>query len=299
MTGTGRNVVFVGVGAIGLPMARQVAAAGHAVRAVEPSPARREAAARAGIAIVDMAAVADADLVIAMVATADQLDAALVGEGGALKRMKPESICVIMSTVGPVAVQKVADKASEYGVGVLDVPVTGGVRGAEQGTLTLLASGAPETLADVEAVLASMGSIHPCGNRIGDGQSYKLVNQLLCSVHLAAAAEALTLAEGLGLDPERVLEAVSSGAGASWMLSDRGPRMLADDVEITTTVDIFVKDSGLVADAAGDIGFPAPLLTAARNAFRLAAALGHGGEDDSRVHRAYQLSIGEPEILVQ
>jgi 3-hydroxyisobutyrate dehydrogenase len=283
-----RVIAFVGVGAIGLPMALRIAAAGHSVLAVEASPARRVAAQNAGLTVVDAAAVADADVVIAMVATSDQLESAFVGDDGALTRMRRGSICVIMSTVGPAAAERVGAAAAERGIRVLDVPVTGGVRGAEQGSLTLLAAGEAETLADANEVLSTMGSIHRCGNKIGDGQSYKVVNQLLCSVHLAAAAEALTLAQRLGLDPAQVLDAVSTGAGGSWMLRDRGPRMLADDVEITSTVDIFVKDSGLVADAADGVGFRAPLLAAARSAFLAAANLGHGGEDDSRVHRAYQ-----------
>jgi 3-hydroxyisobutyrate dehydrogenase-like beta-hydroxyacid dehydrogenase len=166
--------------------------------------------------------------------------------------------------------------------------VTGGTSGAESGSLTLLAAGDPATLAAVSDVLSAMGSIFMCGNRIGDGQSVKLVNQLLCSVHLAAAAEALAFAERLGLDPARVLDAVGSGAGGSWMLRDRGPRMLVDDAEVTATVDIFVKDSGLASEAAADVGFCAPLLAAAHEAFCVAADLGYGHEDDSRVRRAYR-----------
>lgn len=288
MTDTRRTVAFIGVGAIGLPMARRLAGAGHAVLAVETSPVRQEAARRAGLTVAAMADVASADVVIAMVATADQLESALCGDGGALGHVRGGATCVIMSTVGPAAVEKVAAAAGEHGVAVLDVPVTGGVSGAESGSLTLLAAGEPATLAAVSDVLSVMGSIFECGTRIGDGQSFKLVNQLLCSVHLAAAAEALEFAERLGLDPARVLDAVGSGAGGSWMLRDRGPRMLAEDPQVTATVDIFVKDSGLAADAAADVGFATPLLAAAHGAFRAASDLGLGHHDDSRVRRAYQ-----------
>ena len=292
MTGTGRTVAFIGVGAIGLPMAQRLAGAGHAVLAIEASPVRRDEARSAGLSVATMADVARADVVIAMVATADQLESALCGEDGALARARGDATLVIMSTVGPAAVEKVAAAAAEHGVAVLDVPVTGGVSGAESGSLTLLAAGEPATLAAVSDVLSVMGSIFPCGNRIGDGQSFKLVNQLLCSVHLAAAAEALEFAERLGLDPARVLDAVGSGAGGSWMLRDRGPRMLADDAEVTATVDIFVKDSGLAADAAADVGFATPLLAAAHGAFCAASDMGLGHHDDSRVRRAYQPAAG-------
>jgi len=292
MTGTGRTVAFIGVGAIGLPMAQRLAGAGHAVLAIEASPVRRDEARSAGLSVATMADVARADVVIAMVATADQLESALCGEDGALARARGDATLVIMSTVGPAAVEKVAAAAAEHGVAVLDVPVTGGVSGAENGSLTLLAAGDPATVVAVSDVLSVMGSIFPCGNRIGDGQSFKLVNQLLCSVHLAAAAEALEFAERLGLDPARVLDAVGSGAGGSWMLRDRGPRMLADDAEVTATVDIFVKDSGLAADAAADVGFATPLLAAAHGAFCAASDMGLGHHDDSRVRRAYQPAAG-------
>jgi 3-hydroxyisobutyrate dehydrogenase-like beta-hydroxyacid dehydrogenase len=268
-------------------MALRVAAAGHDVLVVEAMPLRRNAARDAGLEVVEVERVSEADVVIAMVATADQLDGVLSGDGGAFASMSSGSICVVMSTVGPAAAEKVAAAAAEHGISVLDVPVTGGVTGAESGTLTLLAAGDPEVLAATTPVLSPLGSIFRCGNRIGDGQSFKLVNQLLCSVHLTAAAEALAFADRLGLDPSVVLDAVRSGAGGSWMLDDRGPRMVHDDMAPITTVDIFVKDSALAAEAAADVGFDAPLLVVARDAFGTATAMGYGRDDDSRVRRAY------------
>lgn len=106
------------------------------------------------------------------------------------------------------------------------------------------------------------------GDAIGHGQSIKVVNQHLCSVHIVAAAQALALAERLDLDPAQVLLLLESGAAGSWMLSDRGPRMLADtDVEVTSQINIFVKDSGLVHDAARAAGAATPLLDEARERY--------------------------------
>lgn len=282
------TVGFIGLGAMGFPMALRVSAGGHDVIAVEANPARREQAEAAGIGVCDISGLHVADVVIAMVATADQLADVLGGEGGAFAVLSSGAVCVVMSTVGPAAVEKVAAQAAERGVEVLDVPVTGGVAGAQAGALTLLVGGDPDVLARAEAVLSAMGSIFLCGNRVGDGQSVKVVNQLLCSVHLAAAAEALTLAQRLGLDPARVLDAVTSGAGASWMLGDRGPRMLEETPPASTMLDIFVKDSDLVAEAAADAGFGVPILQAARERFRHASDLGYGREDDSQVRQAYR-----------
>jgi len=129
-----------------------------------------------------------------------------------------------------------------------------------------------------------MGTVHATGERLGDGQSIKVVNQHLCSVHIAAAAEALNLARALGLDPARVLQLVEKGAAGSWMLSDRGPRMLAGtDVEVTSSINIFVKDSGLVAQAGASSGAQLPLLELAHQRFCQAAEAGLGLRDDSRV----------------
>ncbi|MCK9869317.1 NAD(P)-dependent oxidoreductase [Nocardiopsis dassonvillei] len=283
-------VMFVGVGAIGLPMALQVAAAGHTVVGVDPSPHRREQARGQGLRTQpDTAGIGEADVVIVMVATPDQLRAAVTAPGGALEAMRADAVLVVMSTVGPGPVREVADRARERGVRLLDVPVTGGVAGARRAALTLFASGDPEALRRCGPVLEAMGTVRDCGDQPGRGQSYKVVNQLLCSVHIAAAAESLALAERLGLDPADVLEAVSGGAGGSWMLGDRGPRMLPDGPdEITSTIGIFVKDSGLVADTAEAAGFRAPLLLAARDAYTRAAEAGLLDHDDSQVIRVYR-----------
>ena len=133
-----------------------------------------------------------------------------------------------------------------------------------------------------------LGTMRVVGGRIGDGQSVKIVNQHLCSIHIVAAAEALSLADSLGLDRASVLELVAGGAAGSWMLSDRGPRMLGDtDVAVMSTINIFVKDSGLVAAAANRVGAEVPLLRAAEERYRRAADGGLGARDDSRVIETY------------
>ena len=270
-------------------MATRVAGAGHDVAVVEPSPERRALAAAAGLAAGEqMAALAGRDVAVVIVATAAQLEEATSGPGGALQHLRAGSTCVVMSTVGPRAVEATAEAASARSVRLLDVPVTGGVSGAERGELILFASGDATILDEAADVLAPMGRIVRCGDEVGAGQSMKVVNQLLASVHLAAAAEALAFAAALGLNREAVLEGIRGGAGGSWMLSDRGPRMLeGPEAEVTSAVDVFVKDSGLVTEAAADAGFEAPLARAAREAFERAAELGFGRADDSQVIQAY------------
>ena len=287
---TGPRVTFVGIGAIGLPMAAQVVHGGFTVTGVDLSPVQREAAVQRGLLAEDSAQSAqDADAVLVMVATPDQLRAAVLGDAGLLARMRPGSTLIVMSTVGPEAVASLVDPAGERGVNLLDAPVTGGVAGAEKGALRLFASGPSQVLAQNRSLLETMGTVVECGAEIGRGQSFKAVNQLLCSVHIVAAAEALALSERLGLEPEAVLEAVSSGAAGSWMLSDRGPRMLEGlDAEVRSAVAIFVKDSQLVAEIAESVDFDAPLLHAARAKYDAAADAGHLVRDDSQVIQTYR-----------
>ena len=122
----------------------------------------------------------------------------------------------------------------------MDAPVTGGVARARTGELVIFAAGEPGNVAYARPVLEALGTVRVTGHRLGDGQSIKVVNQHLCSVHIVAAAEALSLARLLGLDPVTVLQFVEKGAAGSWMLSDRGPRMVAGtDVEVTSTINIW------------------------------------------------------------
>jgi len=275
------KVTFVGVGAIGLPMALQIQRAGHEVTGVDVSDTVIANAKSSGIATVDNYLEAPAaDAVVVMVATPDQL-AGLVGR---VKDSVRGQLWVIMSTVGPQSMHEQGEVLQRAGARVVDAPVTGGVARARTGELVIFAAGAPSDVMLATPVLEAMGIVRVTGQNLGDGQSIKVVNQHLCSVHIAAAAEALSLARSLGLDPATVLRLVEKGAAGSWMLSDRGPRMVAGaDVEVTSAINIFVKDSGLVASAGEACGAQLPLLAIAHERFCRAVEAGLGSSDDSRV----------------
>ena len=275
------KVTFIGVGAIGLPMALQIQRSGHEVTGVDVSDAVIANARSSGIETVSSFPDAPAaDVVVVMVATPDQL-AGLVGRVGESVRGQ---LWVIMSTVGPQCVREQGEALQRAGARVVDAPVTGGVARARTGQLVIFASGAPNDVALATPILEAMGTVRVTGPELGDGQSIKVVNQHLCSVHIVAAAEALSLARSLGLDPALVLRLVEKGAAGSWMLSDRGPRMVAGtDVEVTSAINIFVKDSALVASAGESCGAQLPLLAIAHERFRRAAQAGLGLRDDSRV----------------
>ena len=278
-------LTFVGIGAIGLPMAIQLHRAGYEVTGIDPAVGARERAASAGLTgAARITAAARSDAVIVMVATPEHL-ATLVDQAGDTVRGQT---WVIMSTVGPDVIQSQSGRLIAAGARVVDAPVTGGVVRAQTGELVIFASGEAAAVHDVTPILEALGTVRVVGDRVGTGQSVKIVNQHLCSIHIVAAAEALSLADSLGLDRASALDLVSGGAAGSWMLSDRGPRMLGDtDVPVRSTINIFVKDSGLVASAAMASGAQVPLLKAAEERYRLAADAGLGMRDDSRVIETY------------
>lgn len=275
------KVTFVGIGAIGLPMALRVQKAGHDVTGVDLSSHAQDIAHASGLdAAGQFDAAPAAEVVIAMVATPAQLAALIDGVGDAVAGQR----WVIMSTVGPASVREQGERLRKAGARVVDAPVTGGVARAKTGELVIFAAGDKDDISALRPVLEAMGSVRITGNNLGDGQSIKVVNQHLCSVHIVAAAEALSLARSLGLEPATVLELIEKGAAGSWMLSDRGPRMLAGtDVSVTSAINIFVKDSDLVADAAESCGADVPLLAVANARYHRAADAGLGARDDSRV----------------
>jgi 3-hydroxyisobutyrate dehydrogenase len=284
------TVGVVGVGAMGLPMALRLHSHGIPVRAVDPSEARVARCEEAGIPASPALDLLDgSDVVIAMVATGPQLLELLQAPIVASGRLSG-AVLVVASTVGPEVVRQAAEVAAEFGIRVMDSPVTGGVAGATAGALTFFGAGDEAVLAAVAPVLSPLGSVRVVGRRPGDGQAFKLVNQMLASIHLVAAAEAVAFAECLDLDLAVIQELLPRGAAGSWMLADRGRRMVlpASERPTETQLSVFVKDSGLVADAATSAGAHAPLTQAARAAWLRAAELGLEHGDDSGIVEVFR-----------
>lgn len=285
------SVAVIGLGAMGLPMARRLAER-FDVAAFDVNPARRALVAESGVQAVSSvaAAVTGVDVVLTAVRNGAQLTDALFGPDGAAARMKPGAVLIVTSTVGIEAVRDLDSRLAETPFTLVDAPVSGGPLRAGEGDLLVLVGGASDNVAAVRPVLDQLAStVVIVGDRPGDGQAMKTVNQLLCGVHIAAAAEALTLARALGLDGEATLAALGSGAAGSFMLANRGPRILqalsGDEAEVLSRLDIFVKDMGLVSAAARGLGLAAPVAAATEQLFLLGQARGLGQSDDSAVAR--------------
>ncbi|GAB2610513.1 NAD(P)-dependent oxidoreductase [Kocuria himachalensis] len=280
------SVGFLGLGAMGAPMALTLARAGFPVRGFDVSPRAEEVVGDALELRADpREAAAGADVVVVMVATGAQLQDVLFGERGIAGALGADTVLLVMATVGPQAVESCAQGLEGRGVRIVDAPVSGGTARAATGDLLVMVGGAEEDVAVVRPLLDAMAGNAPVvGPRVGDGQRFKVVNQLLCGVHIAVAGEALALADSMGLDPAQCLEVLSTGAATSFMFEDRGPRMLqGDQAEVRSALDIFVKDMGLVTDAARAVEQPVPLASAAEQLYVRGRREGHGRHDDSVV----------------
>ena len=289
----GMRVGFVGLGAMGLPMARRLIGAGHAVAGydlkAEALDALAESGGRRAQSVED--AGRDAGALVLMVVNAAQAEAVLADD--VLRATAPGALVLLMSTCAPAAVAALAARVEAAGRRLIDAPVSGGVVGATGGTLSIMAAAPDEALAAARPLLDALGDkVFHVGPRPGQGAAVKVVNQLLCGVHIVAVAEALSLAERAGLDGQQLLTILGGSAAGSWMLRDRGPRMLEAEPGVTSAVDIFVKDLGLVLEAGGAAKAALPLAAVARQMFLAASGQGRGGEDDSQVVQAYRALSG-------
>ena len=285
-----RRIAFIGLGAMGGAMAETLVKKQYRVTGYDMRP---EAVARlsshGGTAAASAEEAArDADMLILMVVNADQAEDALFDKM-ALEALSPDATVVVCSTCAPDRVEAMARRVQKSGRQFVDAPVSGGVAGAATGTLTIMAAARKEVFERARPVLAAMGSsLFHLGEHPGQGAAMKVVNQLLCGVHIAAAAEGIAFAERAGIDPKMALEVLSGSAAQSWMLKARGPRMVDYDDMVTSAVDIFVKDLGLVLDSGRAAKMALPLAATAHQLFLAASGMGHGHEDDSQVIETYR-----------
>ncbi len=283
------TVAFAGLGAMGLPMARNLLAMGHRVRGIDINPSALEAVAAAGGERTASAAAAatGADVLVLMVINAAQAEQVLFGDG-ALDALDRGGIVCLMATCPPGVVERIAGRVVASGRRFVDAPVSGGVAGAVAASLTIMAACERATFDDIEPVLRAIGQrVFHVGERPGQGATVKTVNQLLCGVHIAVVAEAFALAAKVGVDLKVLLEIMSGSSASSWMLKDRGPRMLEADPEVTSAVDIFVKDLGIVMETGRETKAALPIAAVAHQMFLAASGRGEGRADDSQVIRSY------------
>lgn len=283
------TVAVLGLGAMGLPMATRLASK-LTVNGFDIAEPRLKLAQEAGINTFDsaQAAARGADALLLAVRNGEQLNEVLFGANGVAPVLSKGSVVILTSTVGTEAIPATVARLADFGVELVDAPLSGGPVRAGEGDLLIVVGATPDAQRQAAPVLELLAStLSIVGDNPGDGQALKTVNQLLCGVHIAAAAEALALADALGLDQAKTLSALEAGAAGSFMLSNRGPRILEayteDGAEVLSRLDIFVKDLGIVGKAARAAGLAAPVAAAAEQLFLLGQAHGLAAEDDSAV----------------
>jgi 3-hydroxyisobutyrate dehydrogenase len=282
------SVAVVGLGSMGLGMARSLVRAGHAVRGFDISAdalnALEAAGGTPGANPAD--AVADADVAVIVVVNAAQTETVLFGENGVVAAMKSGGVIIACATISPAEAKRFAARVEEAGLLYVDGPISGGSKKAEAGQLTFMASGSSAAFAAARSALDAMaGTVYELGDQPGIGSSFKIVNQLLAGVHIAAACEAITFAKSMDLDISRVFDVITKSAGNSWMFENRIPHVLEGDYTPHSAVAIFTKDLGIVSDIGRQTKFPLPIASAALQLFIMTEAAGMGRDDDSSVAR--------------
>ena len=289
------RVGVIGLGSMGMGAALNLVSAGHEVSGCELREAgRAELVAAGGTAVAAAADLPDGlDALVVFVVNAAQANDVLFGEAGCLARLAPGAVVLCCTTVAPEAARTLDAKLAEAGLLMLDAPVSGGAVGARGGTMTVMASGSELAFAKAQPVLDAIASkIWRLGDAVGVGSTVKMVNQLLAGVHIATAAEAMALGIRAGADPQTLFDVISTSAGSSWMFETRVPHILAGDDTPLSSVNIFVKDLGIVLDQARALTFPLPMASAAHQLFLAAAAAGHGARDDAFVIRFWEQLTG-------
>lgn len=291
------NVGLIGLGAMGKGVAENLVRNGFPLHGYDVRKEERAFLEHiGGIFADDLPALArKCQVLISFVVNEEQTEEILFGEQGILTTLSSGSIFIACSTMSPKYVEQLGARLMDRSIEFLDAPVTGGAAGAKKGSLTIITAGKKEVYRQVHDVLSAFGArLYHVSDRHGAGAQLKVINQLLCGVHLAAAGEALALAKRQGLPMHLTHEILCSGAAFSWMLGDRGPRMVSEDFgQITSAINIFVKDLGLVLDTARSQGYAAPLASAAHNAFLAVSGGGKGWWDDSAVmlHYNHEMNI--------
>jgi 3-hydroxyisobutyrate dehydrogenase len=279
-------VAFIGIGNMGLAMALRLRDAGQPVRVHDIDLTRHALAAAAGAELADSpaAVAAGCALLIVVVVDAAQTEAVLFGPAGAAAALPTGATVMLCPTIGPADVERLAARLVEAGLGCLDAPMSGGPARARDGSMSLMVAAPPDLWAAHQRLLRHVAArLFHVGERPGDGARTKLVNNLLAATNLAAAAEAIALAQQLGLDGAQTLAVIEQSSGHSWIGADRMTRALAGDFEPRAHTTLLAKDSALALAMAAEAGITPTLGTQAAAMFQAALAAGYGGEDDARL----------------
>lgn len=288
-----KNVGVIGLGSMGMGAAKSCIKAGLATYGADLNEKALEQLQQAGATAVskDARDFADKlDALIILVVNANQVKTVLFGNGDEClaSKLKANTPVMVSSTISAKDAKEINAKLNEYGLLMLDAPVSGGAAKANLGEMTVMAAGEQKTFDLLKDVLDAVAAkVYNIGSEIGLGATVKIIHQLLAGVHIAAGAEAMAMAAKAGIPLDVMYDVVTHAAGNSWMFENRMKHVVDGDYTPLSAVNIFVKDLGLVSDTAKELHFPIPLASTALTMFTNASNAGYGLEDDSAVIKSF------------
>lgn len=287
------KLAFLGLGVMGAPMAGHLARAGHTVtgynRTAAKAAAWQDRLAAEGLdgstAATPARAVADCDVVLACLGNDDDVRSVLLGDGGALAAMKPGALLIDHTTVSPALAKELAAQAQKRGIGFVDAPVSGGQAGAENGKLAIMCGGTAAAMAAATPIMQAYAARIVHVGDAGAGQACKAVNQVCIAGVLAGLSEGVRLAQGLGVDTDKVLEAISGGAAQSWQMENRWHTMVKGEFDFGFAIDWMRKDLAIAMAEAKGAGISMPVTALVDHFYAQVQAAGGGRQDTSALIR--------------
>ncbi len=284
------NIGFIGLGIMGVPMARHLMAAGHTLflKSRRSVPADLQGA--GGIACDSAADVArKSDIIFLMLPDTPDVAAVLFGEEGVSAGLAPGKTVVDMSSISPIETKGLAARVEDRGCAYLDAPVSGGEVGAKNATLSIMVGGTPEAFAQVKSLLDLIGKTVTHVGPSGSGQIAKVANQIIVALTIEAVAEGLLFASKAGADPAKVREAIAGGLATSRILELHGDRMIRRTFDPGFRIELHQKDLNLALESARAIGVSLPATAIAQQLFSSCVANGGAGWDHSAMVRALEI----------
>jgi putative dehydrogenase len=286
------NVGIVGVGAMGMAMARNLHAKGYRVWTRDVRAAADEEAHAAGMSVATSphSLAAQTRVVIIVVVNSQQIEEVLFGEDGMVHAARGAKTVMLCSTIAPQDTVGIAERLAKHGIATIDAPISGGPARALAGTMSMMIASPAKISAPFSQLLTDLAEKRfVVSEDIGDAAKAKLVNNLLAGINLVAAAEALALSTKVGLDPQAMYEIVRASSGASWVFEDRMARALTEDYDPPrAAAHIITKDMGLATALAASVEHQTPLGDAALVRLRETVARGWADLDDAAVIKTYQ-----------
>ncbi len=283
------KIGFIGLGIMGKPMVRNLVSAGYEVLVWNRSQKALEEAAAGGAVPSDKKQIGEeADILFTMLPNSPQVKEVILGADGLLPHMHEGQILVDCSSINPVASQEICRALSEKGIHMLDAPVSGGEPKAIDGTLSFMVGGRQEIFDKCKDILLCMGaSAVLCGD-VGAGNTTKLANQIIVACNIQALAEALTLAQKAGVDPELVFQAIKGGLAGSTVMNAKAPMMIAGDNKPGFKIDLHIKDLNNALDCAHSVGAPVPMTAAVQEVMQWMHSHDGGQKDHSAIAEYYE-----------